>query len=742
MFRLLRYFSIASLISMIVAAIFLGVVHRVFEADHLVKFGESHNIALTRTFTNVIWPSFRGFADQAAKIDNSELRHHPDINILDQVVHDAMRNTTTVKVKVIELNGRILYSSDPSEIGVDYSADPGFISARQGLVFSEISHADNFKAVDGDIHDRDLLSSNVALRSGSKEPVEGVLEIYTDITEALANDLNQQRMVTISVIGVLVALYAILFFIVRHADQVIIRQRKEQKNAESRLLHATTYDALTDMPNRVLLMDRIKQSIVAAERHKSLLAVAYVDIDNFRNINSSLGHEAGDEVLKILSKRLVGCLREGDTIARIGGDSFVISLPDIVSSVNLFQIAKKMLGAISLPIEVGGRDLHLTASVGIALHPEHGKDADTLMRNANIAMYSAKNLGGNRHQVFVEHMNEKVQQQVELEEEMWRALGSNEFVLYYQPVIDLKTGFIVGVEALLRWPNSHGEWLSPKEFIPLSEKCGLIAPLSEWVLTEACAQLQSWHEKGHLLNDFTMAVNLSPRHFASPGLAAIISDAVEQTEIDPRWLHLDISEALLTVINEAILTNFEGIKRTGIKFSLDDFGTGFSSLGYLRNYPIDLLKIDRAFIKGLPDDADNAAIVTTIIAMANSLKLTVVAKGVESDAQVAFLKENGCHQAQGFLFSKPLPADEFLSLVLESRDMRLTQAVIRFNADEKADAAANARSKSEDDSKQKAGSDSKGKPKAKAKPRSKARSDNKTAAMPENITDADNGTDT
>ncbi|MDX8385519.1 MAG: bifunctional diguanylate cyclase/phosphodiesterase [Gallionella sp.] len=726
MFQLLRYFSIASFISMVVVGIFLGAVHRVFEADHLTKFGENHNIALTRTFANVIWPTFRDFAQDAALLDTAELKRHPESVNLDRVVHGAMRDTSTVKVKVINLNGRILYSSDSDEIGANYSADPGFISALNGLVLSESEHLESLNAIDGKLFNRDVLSSYVALRGGDSEPIEGVLEIYTDITDALADDLHQQQMVTFSVIGLLIVLYGILFFIVRHADRVIVRQRLEQHHAEVSLLKATTHDALTDLPNRLLLLDRLRQLVVANERRNSMLAVAYIDLDNFKNVNSSMGHEAGDEVLKILSKRLVACLREGDTIARIAGDDFVVTLPDIRSSVNLFQIAMKMLSAITLPIELDGRELHLTASIGIALSPEHGKDAEILMRNANIAMYNAKSVGGNRHQVFIEKMNEQVQQQVQLEEEMWRALGSNEFVLYYQPVIDLKTGFIVGAEALLRWPNSHGEWIAPTELIPLSEKCGLIAPLSEWVLTEACTQLQAWHEKGYLLNDFTMAVNLSPRHFASPGLAAVISDTVAQTEIDPRWLHLDISESILTGINEAILSNFEGIKRTGIKFSLDDFGTGFSSLGYLRNYPIDLLKIDRAFIKGLPEDADNAAIVTTIIAMANSLKLAVVAKGVESGAQMDFLMESGCHQAQGFLFSKPLPADQFLSLVLEHRDMRLTQSVIRFNENEQPDSTVSLEPESKNGS-QKASSKPKtasqhktsGKAKPKSKPKTK-----------------------
>jgi diguanylate cyclase (GGDEF)-like protein len=609
-------------------------------------------------------------------IDTNALRRLPVIGKLDQGIQDALRNTTTVKVRIYQLDGRVLFSTDAAEIGTDYSRMRGFIAARQGEVFSEITHHDQIKSLNGVMQDIDTLSSYVALRGSPDDPIDGVLEIYTDITEVLASDLRQERFVMLSVIAVLLALYGILFLIVRYADGVIRRQHAQQLHIEQSLRYATTHDSLTSLPNRLLLLDRINQSLAAAERHNNLLAVASIDLDNFQNINNSLGHAVGDKVLQTIAQRLTQCLREGDTIARIGADEFVVSLPDIHSNVSLFQIAKKMLGAISVPIESDGRELHLTASIGIALYPEHGKDAETLIRKADMAMHSAKRLGRNRHQMFVEHMDEQVQQQVQLEDEMWRALKNNEFVLYYQPVIDLNSGAITGAEALLRWPNPHGAWLSPAEFIPLTEKCGLIVPLSEWVLSEACTQLQTWRDGGLGLDDFTMAVNLSQRHFATAGLATMIAGVIEQAEIDPRRLHLDITEDILTGMNESVLTNFEGLKRTGIKFALDDFGTGYASLGYLRNFPIDLLKINRSFIHDLPDNADNEAIVTTIISLANSLNLTVVAKGVETDAQVSFLQKQGCHQAQGFLFSRPLPPGEFLSLVLERRDMRVTQSLI------------------------------------------------------------------
>ena len=657
MFRLLRYFSIASLVSMVVAAIVLGILHQLLEKSHLLRYGESRNIVLTQAFSNNVWPKFSSFANAVKRLDADTLRRQPELIKLGRSVQSAVRNTATNRVQIYQLDGRILFSTDAAQIGTGNGSNAGFLSAKQGLPLSTITRY----ASDGEFPDRDVLASYIPLRSNANGLIEGVMAIYSDITDLQASDEKEENLVALSVVAVLAAIYGFLFFIARHADRVIRDQYEQQRRIEQNLRHVTTHDALTNLPNRLLLLDRIKQSLSSAERHNNLLAVAFIGLDNFQNINNSLGHEIGDQVLQNVAQRLARCVRESDTIARISGDEFVVSFPNIHSSVDLFQIAKKMLNSIAAPIEMSGRELHLTASIGIALYPEHGKDAEALIGKADMAMQSAKRLGRNRHQMFIEHMSEEVQQQVQLEDEMWRALENNEFVLHYQPVIDLKSGAIIGAEALLRWPNAHGAWLSPTEFIPLTEQCGLVVPLSEWILSEACAQLQAWREGGHGLELLTMSVNLSPRHFATTRLATMIAGVIEQAEIDPRLLHLEITDGFFKDTNESVLSNFEGLKRIGIKFSLDDFGTGYSSLGDLRSFPIDLLKIDRTFIHGLPDNADHAAIVATIISLAYSLGLTVVAKGVETDAQVSFLQQSGCQHAQGFLFSRPLPADEFLS---------------------------------------------------------------------------------
>lgn len=678
MFRLLRYFLIASLVSMVLAAAVLSILHRLLEQNHLLRYGENQNITLAGAFSNNVWPQFRGFANNAKKLDADSLRRQPVIAKLRRSVQVAFRNTATLRVQIYQLDGRMLFSTDTAQIGISNGSDARFLSARQGVPLSNITHYDKFNSLDGELADRVVLSSFIPVRPGANEPIQAVMQIDSDITGLEANGAGEEIQFALSVIAVLTALYGVLFFIIRHADSNIRNQYEQQRRIEQNLRHVTTHDALTNLPNRLLLLDRIKQSLIVAARHNSLLAVAFVDLDYFQNINNSMGHEIGNQVLQTVALRLGRCVRESDTIARLGGDEFVVSLPDIKSNTDLFQITSKMLNAIAAPIETGGRELHLTASIGIAFYPEHEKNAETLISKADMAMQSAKRLGRNRYQIFVEHMSNEVQQQVQLEDKMWRALENNEFVLHYQPVIDLKSGAIIGAEALLRWPNAHGTWISPAEFIPKSEKCGLIAPLSEWVLSEACAQLQAWQESGHGLDHLSMAVNLSHQHFATPELETMISGVIKQAEIDPSLLQLEITDGFLKDPSESVLANFEGLKRAGIRFTLDDFGTGYSSLGYLRSYPIELLKIDRTFIRGLPDNADNAAIVTTIIAMANSLDLMVIAKGVESAAQLSFLQQLGCQHGQGFLFSYPLPADAFLSLVLEHRDLRIVQSPIQF----------------------------------------------------------------
>lgn len=706
MFRLLRYFSIASLITLVLAAVGLGALYRQIATRDLLELGESNNVALTQTFANSLWPQFRGFAATAARLDTRTLHRHPEIARLHRAVVEQMRDTNVVKVKLYDLNGRTLFSTEAEQIGRDASGNAGFLSAVLGVPASELAHRDKFSAFEQELEDRDMLSSYVGLRRSPGAPIEGVLEIYTDVTSLYQSIANKQRLVTLGVVGVLSLLYAILFLIVRHADSVIKRQYDEQRRnqdalrsaqenlerrvqerttelevindtlkqevlerqlAEQRIQHMAYHDALTGLPNRLLLQDRIAQALMRSERHNVRHAVVFIDLDHFKNINDSLGHHLGDQLLQELAKRLAPCVRETDTIARIGGDEFIVSLSDIQGAASVGGIARKLLEAISLPIEAAGHELRISASIGIAVYPEHGQDVATLLRNADAAMYSAKQLGRNRCETFEEHMNERLQQRIAMENAIRLALENNEFILYFQPIVALESGAIVGAEALLRWPRAYGAWTGPAEFIPIAEESGLIVPLGEWIINQACEQLQAWRDSG--LENCSLAINLSPRQFDSEGLATTVAAAIERTAIDPAWLHLEITESLLMSRSEVVLRNFETLQDLGVRFSIDDFGTGYSSLGYLKHFPPQVLKIDRSFVRDLPDNRYNAAIVTAVVAMAKSLGIKTVAEGTETAAQVAFLRQLGCNNGQGFLFGRPVPAADFLAFALARRDM-------------------------------------------------------------------------
>jgi diguanylate cyclase (GGDEF)-like protein len=707
MFRLLHYFSIASLISVVLAAAGLGTLYRQIATKDLLELGESNNVTLTQTFANSLWPQFHGFANSAAKLDAAVLRNHSETAKLQKAVFMQMHDTNVVKVKLYHLNGRTLFSTDANQIGTDASLNPGFLSALGGLPASELVHRDRFSAFDRELENRNMLSSYVGLRRGPGAPIEGVLEIYTDVTDLYESIRQKQQFITIGVIAVLGLLYGVLFLIVRRADGIIKKQYEDQRrneaalrsagenlerrvqertaalevmnhalklevmerqHAEHRIQHMAYHDALTGLPNRLLLQDRITQALMRSDRQDIRHAVLFVDLDHFKNINDSLGHHVGDQVLQTLAKRLLPCLRETDTIARIGGDEFIVSLVDIQLDADPMRIAQKLLKAITLPIEAAGSELRVSASIGIAVYPEHGQDVVTLMRNADAAMYCAKQLGRNRCEIFEEQMNVELQQRMSMENAIRRGLDNSEFILYFQPIIAIESGAIVGAEALLRWPTVRGGWIPPTEFIPIAEESGLIVPLGEWIINHACEQLQAWRKQG--LNNCTLSINLSPRQFNSEGLARTVATAIERTGIDPASLHLEITEGLLMSQSDLTLANFDDLGRLGVHFSIDDFGTGYSSLGYLKYFPPHVLKIDRSFVRDLPENSGNVAIVTAVVAMAKSLGITIVAEGTETDAQLTFLRQLGCEQAQGFLFSRPVPAAEFVALALERRDMR------------------------------------------------------------------------
>lgn len=429
----------------------------------------------------------------------------------------------------------------------------------------------------------------------------------------------------------------------------------ERKRSEERLQYLAYHDPLTDLPNRTLFYDRLALALANAHRHRQMLAVLFIDLDQFKNVNDTLGHAMGDRLLQGFAERLTGSLREGDTIARMGSDEFTMLLPEIDQVEDAVKIAQCIFGAIKESWVLSGYEFHITASIGISVYPNDGADADNLLKNADTAMHRAKEKGRNNYQLYTPAMNEKILERLALEKSMRFALMHEEFVVYYQPQVNICSGEIIGLEALVRWQHPNLGLVFPDRFISSAEETGLILPIGEWVLRTACAQNKAWQDKGY--QPVRVAVNLSPYQFQQQNLVETVSRVLLETGLAPQWLELEITEGIAMQDVEMTITTLRDLRAMGIGISIDDFGSGYSSLNYLIQFPISKLKIDQSFIREIESNPKNAAIVTTIIVLAQNLKLQVIAEGVENAEQFAFLKQNRCEEMQGYLFGKPVPAE-------------------------------------------------------------------------------------
>jgi diguanylate cyclase (GGDEF)-like protein/PAS domain S-box-containing protein len=429
----------------------------------------------------------------------------------------------------------------------------------------------------------------------------------------------------------------------------------ERKLAEDRIHFMATHDALTGLPNRTLLNDRLAQAVLYAQRYDRWVTVLFVDLDNFKLINDSLGHNAGDELLKTIAKRMVSCVRTTDTVVRIGGDEFVVVLFDQPEDVSVIsETVRKIQSAIAEPVRLAGHDLRMTSSIGIANYPNDGSDADALLANADAALYRAKDVGRDNFQFYTPELNTKLHGKFLLQEELRNAVARSEFVLHYQPQVDLRTGRVFAVEALVRWRHPKLGIVPPIEFIPMAEETGLIVPLGDWVLREACRQTKAWQDFG--LPPIVVGVNVSARQFKEKNLVTRVASALKEIGLDPKYLELEVTESVIMQDVELAVATMRELRGLGVQLSIDDFGTGYSSLSALKSFPVSRLKIDKSFIDGLLANESDGAVASAVIALGKSLNLRVIAEGVEAEAQAAFLRNINCDEMQGFLFSKPLQA--------------------------------------------------------------------------------------
>ncbi len=466
---------------------------------------------------------------------------------------------------------------------------------------------------------------------------------------------------------------SILSYDDKDAMCVVVHDITARKLFEEQLMYQASHDSLTGLANKNLLIDRLNQATAYQKRKKMILAVMLLGLDRFKVVNDTLGHGAGDSLLKLVSERLTCGVRSYDTVARLGGDAFVILVTDVADTNDIITVAKNILNLFTSAFKLNENELFVTASIGISMYPLDGESAEHLLMKADTAMYYCKGQGGNNYQFFAEEMNRKVKDRLSMETNLRKALEQQEFILYYQPKVDLSTGEICGMEALIRWQRD-GRMISPAEFIPLAEETGLILPIGEWVFRTACSDSKRLIDMGY--PNLHISANLSARQFAQESLVELIKGILKETGLDPMHFELELTESILMKDEVKLIKKLRAIKDTGVRLSIDDFGTGYSSLSYLKRFPIDAIKIDRSFVMEITSNPDGAAIVQTILAMAHTLKLRVVAEGVEKPEELMFLREHGCEEMQGYYFSKPVPLSEFEKLLRSGKKLQTNQITV------------------------------------------------------------------
>jgi diguanylate cyclase (GGDEF)-like protein/PAS domain S-box-containing protein len=446
---------------------------------------------------------------------------------------------------------------------------------------------------------------------------------------------------------------------------IVFHDVSESQAMALKMAHLAQHDFLTGLPNRMLLTERLSRAIGQARRHSKRVALMFIDLDYFKHINDSLGHTVGDLLLQVVAERLKLCIRDTDTVCRQGGDEFVILLTEIEQTLDAAPVAEKLLASFAEPCLIGGHELHVSLSIGIAIYPDDGQDADEVMKNADTAMYHAKANGRNNYQFFTTEMNTRAVQRLYIEGNLRRALKQDEFMLYYQPKIDLASGVMIGSEALIRWQDPEHGLVYPNQFVPIAEESGLIVPIGSWVLREACRQVCAWQDSGLLA--VPVSVNISAVEFRHKNFLEGVALILKETGMLPSFLELELTESILMHDAKSSESVLGSLKEMGMQLAIDDFGTGYSSLSYLKRFPINTLKIDQSFVHDIAIDHDDASIVSAMIGMGKSLKQRVIAEGVETEAQLAFLRTLQCDEGQGFLFGHPLPADEFAKLLLNDQ---------------------------------------------------------------------------
>jgi diguanylate cyclase (GGDEF)-like protein len=659
--HLTRDYSVISLVGIAVVAAIIVYLYQSMAVIGLMERESESNSDLARTIGNTLWPKYADFIAHAAGIPPEQLAVQPVIEKIRQDILHKVDGLRVVKVKIYDLDGLVVFSTQAAQIGSNKGQNGGFRSAREGYAASEIIFRDTFSSFEGSIYDRNLVASYVPVRRSFDQPVEGVFEIYSDVTPLLADIDHTSNKILIIITALMLLLYLFLLIIVRRAHlKLQAHEATEQREQQHRLEYLEFHDEVTGLLNRKGLLRQLQHYEMAERLNHVGLGVIALKLINLNGISGGLGHQRVTHLLRLAAERLQSCAAGSHNLSHLNGSEFILLVENLFSENEMNFLVDKLISLFTEPFAVDGRCVTFTIAIGVD-SAWGDKSGECLLSNAQLALGECESTGGAQSMHYEAGMELKRQEFMNLEIDIGQALQRREFVLYYQPKINAQSGTVTGMEALVRWEHPHRGLVMPGGFIQLLEERGYIIELGGWVLREACMQCERWHQAGY--EELRIAVNVSLKQLVSKGFVESVADALQLSGLPPQALELELTESILAEDTAVIGEQLQQLKSLGVMLAIDDFGTGYSSLSYLMHYPFDYIKIDRSFIRDIMHNRNHSVLTSAIITMAKSLRLGVVAEGVETPEQLARVREMGCDEIQGFYFSQAVEASRFTEVI-------------------------------------------------------------------------------
>ncbi len=639
----------------------------------LIEHETRANTELTKILANLVWSKYSGFIQESSSLSRQELLQRTEIDHLRRDIFQLVTDSNITNIKIFNLQGMTVFSMRQEHLGEYVKNNSAFFGAKGGDTVSELAY-DNQIHTDGHgMTERDLFSTYLPLYSGQGNSIIGVFELYTDVTELLGQIRRTQENVIGGIFITLMLLYLFLQVIVQRAEKVIENHEKARSSNIEQIHYLAYHDPMTKLPNKQQFTRSIKTAMENTQINRQMMALMFIDVDRFKLVNDSLGHDAGDQLLRIVAKRLQYPIRKADQLFRWGGDEFTVLLENVTDICMVENMVRRIIDAMAEPINLKSQEVLVTTSIGIAIYScDDDLTSAQLISNADAAMYQAKRAGRNCSMFYDLQMNDRALEQLTIETSLKQALRNNEFRLYYQPRLSVFSGKVTAVETLLRWMHPQYGLMTPDRFIHLLEDSGMMKTVGEWILKSACMQLKKWQSAG--MPSVRVSVNISAKQLLFGNIVEQVKQAISEAGIDPHCLELEFTESLFVEDKEHVLFIMKRLKEIGVSLSIDDFGSGYWSLSYLKQIPVDYIKIGRGFIQGVLHNNKDAEITRAIARLAYSLNMRLVAEGVESQEQVEALKLTGCHELQGYLFGKPMMPFE-IPLTVAMRSKRLTRQI-------------------------------------------------------------------